>query len=205
VSVELAAVQEFVVTAAYPWNRVVLTVSAGGTPVARLVKDGHSDSAKPYRIFGGPGLDRLDGLLGGPVAYGPDGTALGRVDSSSRLLRGGHRWTVEQTGLGTLTGEAVGVSGLRYRWPQSMVLTSGPADSVLPFRLRFTGDGSSRFTVHRPAGVRARFEVEVHDARAGRRVVLAAVAELNRSESGDPRQEISDLVGNPFDRWPLVW
>jgi hypothetical protein len=165
-------------------------------PVARLVKAGRADSAKPYRLTVGA---ELAGLVGGPIAYGADGVQVGRVDSRRQALRG-YRWSVDQPGLGTLTAKAVGASGLRYRWPQSMVLAGGPASNVLPFEFRFTGGDSAGFTVRRRAGVRATFEVTVHDPRVDRRLVLAAVVNLSVHESGDVRQEIADITGNPFDR-----
>jgi hypothetical protein len=139
------------------------------------------------------------GVIGGPVAYGPDGAPLGRVYSRMGVLSR-NRWSVEQPGLGMLTAKAVGVSGLRYRGPQSLLLASGPANAVLPFRFHFAGAGSQGFTVHRRAGVRAEFDVDVSDPRVDRRLVLAAVFQLSQHESNDVRSEIADITGNPFER-----
>lgn len=191
----LWSASSFRVSFRYGRQETGVDVVAGGTLVARLVKVGRPDSAQPYRltVAGQPA-----GIIGGPVAYGPDGAPLGRVDSRKQVMRG-YRWSVDQPGLGTLTASAVGASGLRYAWPQSMVLASGPANAVLPFRFHFRGGGSDGFTVHRKAGMRAEFDVEVHDPRVDRRLAIAAVLALSRYESNDLRQEIADITGNPFE------
>lgn len=190
------SVPSFRVLFHYGRSEVAVDVVASGTPVARLVKAGAPVSAQPFHltVAGEPA-----GVIGGPVAYGPDGAQVGRVHSRMGVV-GRNRWSVEQPGLGTLTAKAVGLSGLRYRGPQSMLLASGPANAVLPFRFHFAGDGSRGFTVHRRPGVRAEFDVEVHDQRVDRRVVLAAVLELSKHESNDVRAEIADITGNPFER-----
>ena len=169
-------------------------VLTDGTPVARLAKAGPPISAQPFHltVAGAPA-----GIIGGLIAYGPDGAPLGRVQSRGDGL-GRRQWSVEQPGLDTLVAKAVGVSGLRYRWPQSIVLASSPANTILPFAFHFKNAGSAGFTVRRRTGVRGEFEVDIHDERADRRVVLAAVLGLARDESNDIRSEIADITGNPF-------
>jgi hypothetical protein len=178
----------------YSRSETTADVLTDGKPVARLTKAGPPASAQPFHLTV---ADAPAGIIGGPIAYGPDGTQLGRVHSRGGGL-GKRRWSVEQPGLGTLTAKAVGVSGLRYRWPQSIVLASSPANSVLPFAFHFKDAGSTGFTIRRRAGVRAEFDVDIHDERVDRRVVLAAVLGLARDESNDLRSEIADITGNPF-------
>lgn len=53
--------------------------------------------------------------------------------------------------------------------------------------------------MHRKPDIRAEFDVEVHDPRVDRRLVLAAVLALSRYQSNDLRPEIADVTGNPFE------
>ncbi|GDY33093.1 hypothetical protein [Gandjariella thermophila] len=195
----IQSLTSFTVTAHYGRDDTTFDVRSGdgSGPVARAHKASAFDSRAPYQVLVGPQLDQPAGFVNAFGAWTTERTKIGTVTSERRLL-GRKRWQVNQHDLPSLTGEPIGASAVRYRFPFSLVLTNTAADNVLPFKLTFIAPGSDGFVVARSAGVRARFTVTVRDPRLDRRVLLACVIALSLYESADLRQQVADFTANPF-------
>jgi hypothetical protein len=165
-------------------------------PVARVTKESNYSTPRPFQVHTGPGPGEFAGYVTPFAAYGPDRTKLGTIKSRHRVLRP-DRWQVDQPGLGVLPAHPAGPGRIRYVFPFSLVLSGNVTNAVLPFIFRFRSARSAGFTVHRKAGLRARFTVAVHAPEVDRLIVLATVVALNQFESTDLRQEAVDLAG-PF-------
>ncbi len=176
----------------YTRSQTSVDVFADGMQVAQLTKNGPAGSAQPFHLTV---AGTQAGIIGGPIAYDQNGNQIGSVHSRGL---GRRQWSTEQPGVGTLTAKPVGASGLRYRWPQSMLLANGPANAVLPFTFHFRSSTSPGFTIKRKPGVKAEFETQIHDQRLDRRLILTATLSLAQTESNDIRAEITDIPGNPF-------
>lgn len=202
----IESLTEFTVIPEYHGNRTAYHIHAkdGEAPVAQLRKDDAYDSPVPLQLFTGPGLDQPAGWVTSKAAMGPDRVRVGVVNLDRKVLSGKAAWTFSQDGLPELRGERVGSAGaIRENWLVRDYLTSGLADGVLSFHARFSAPGCAGFELTRPAGLKARYKVRVHDERVSRLLILACIAKYSAFTEVDPRKNLADLTYNPFKKNPF--
>lgn len=167
-------------------------------PVARVRKDGVTDSLRPYVVVDGPQLDQRIGWVNSVQALNAEGTVVGEVSRRSRHYAEDDL-SVTQAGLPVLEGRPEGVQTRVTRsFPMNVVLGNVGAGYVLATRLRFSAPGCEGFSVARPQGVKSRYTVTIHDQRINRLVPLTCILYIARNLTGDVRQGWANLTSNPF-------
>ena len=189
-------------------TETIWTVRAKGqdAPVARVYKQGAVNSAKPYEVYGGPGLDELLGRIAHVFAVRPDGTRIGTV---ARNARGGfdgglltdEEWLFAQEGREVLTGKPVGLgSRARHAYVVGGVLDNGLTDVLLEHNLRYRGAESAGFELSRRSGVRSRYDVRIHDPAVDRLLVLSAVGHFDLEHGDSDVRKLLPSIGGLFRR-----
>jgi hypothetical protein len=173
-------------------------VAGESAPVARVRKDGVTDSLRPYAVFDGPQLDHQVGWVNSSQALTAEGAVIGEVSRRSRTYAEDDV-SVSHAGLPPLGARPEGVpTRVTRTFPMNVVLGNVGAGYVLGTRLRFSGPGCEGFSIARRQGVKSRYTVTVHDQRIDRLVPLSCVLYMARNLSGDLRQEWSNRTSNPF-------
>ncbi|MFF4361647.1 hypothetical protein [Streptomyces sp. NPDC001604] len=196
----LQSLQEFTVSADYSRSHTTWDVHAAGhhTPVIRMHKDSPHHSLPEYRVFPAERPDETLGFVTPWMPFSADRRQIGEVRSPDWHRHTG-AWTLVQNDLGELTGQPKGLNTKLRRAPVINWYLSRPSvDAVLSAQHRFSGPQSEGFDFARRAGVRAEYEVTVHDPRVNRLLILAWVLHFNEHHSVDVRKTAVDLTTNPF-------
>ncbi|MFE7312280.1 hypothetical protein ACFU7T_04065 [Streptomyces sp. NPDC057555] len=196
----IQSLNSFTVTVEYARSHTTFLAHVDGRqePVVRAHREVHYEGARPYTVTAGQGLAECVGFLNEWKAWLPDRTPVGTVERRSRTSSA-DRWTFAQHDLGELAGEPVGAgSRLRHASPLRMAFDAAQVNNVLAHRLRFRSNASEGFEFSRRAGIRASYEVVVHDARVSRLLVFCCLAQFNRFVASDPRKSLVDLTSNPL-------
>jgi hypothetical protein len=175
-----------------------LHVKGQSAPVARVRKDGVTDSLRPYQVYEGPQLDQRVGLVSSHQAWDAEGTVVGEIARQSRTYAEDDL-SLTHVGLPVLQGRPEGVQTRVTRsFPLNIVTGNVGAGYVLASRYRFSAPGCEGFSVGRKPGVKSRYTVKIHDQRINRLVPLTCLLYIARNLAGDVRQGLSNLTSNPF-------
>jgi hypothetical protein len=155
---------------------------AGGPTVARIRQPRPNPLQRvrpPFEIRGGDSPSEVVALAGGAGPVGafnvatPDGATLGAI-------RANHgRWELHQPQAPVMVGVGRGIAGTLRKADAATVSGLG-LSLVLPFRIEFSADGQTAFTVQRAAGLRGQYTADIRLPWIDRRLVLAQVLALSR-------------------------
>jgi hypothetical protein len=208
---DLQTLNAFTVRADYGRDHTTFLVYPAGQsePVARMHKDYAYDvEVRPYYVYPMADPQRLIGYVKMGKAWDGQQTEIGAIGNMAKRLQM-DKGPIIQHDLGTLTPERQALAGKR-RFARAALamfdeLTLGSFlgdqsqdDMMFSAHVRCAGPTSTGFELVRRAGVKATYDILVHDPRLSRLLVLAYVECFNNVSDADPRQTLIALATNPF-------